>query len=271
MEKRELSVDEVKKIEISILDFVTDIAKRNGIKCFLDGGTLLGAVRHKGFIPWDDDIDVIVPRKDYKRLLDCIKKEQSRFRILSMYDSSDYFYPFAKAVDSTTIIEEYDIPPINGYGVYIDLFPLDNIPDDRKAKKLFYKKIERYRWICSRALRKQMDNYPKTMRNRLVMSYAGLIGWKRAIIKIDRLCENTAFMSSDIARDIVAARITQKEAPSKCFNDTVELEFEGKKYSAPVGYDVYLKALYGDYMKLPPEDQRVSNHHFKAWQIIGDE
>lgn len=269
MEKRELSVDEVKKIEVSILDFVTEIAKRNGIKCFLDGGTLLGAVRHKGFIPWDDDIDVIVPRKDYRRLLDCIKNERSKYKVLSMYDNDDYFYPFAKATDSTTELIESDIPRIDGYGVYIDIFPLDNIPQGEKEMNDFHKQIDYYRWISSRALRKQMGNSHFSLRNLIVLNYAGLYGWRRANRKIDALCESTVNIDTKYACDIVAARNPHFSAPAECFYEEVELEFEGKKYAAPKGYEKYLSALYGNYMELPPVEQRVSNHCFKAW-LKGD-
>lgn len=268
MEKQELTVDEIKRIEVDILDFVTDVAKRNNIRCFLDGGTLLGAVRHNGFIPWDDDIDVIVPRKDYKRFLDCIKNTQSQYKVLSMYDNDDYFYPFAKVIDSTTELIEFNVPRISGYGIYIDIFPLDNIPPNAKEMKAFHRKIERFRWISSRSLRKQSGNYSLSLRNIVILYFADLYGWKKANRKINALCESTADMKTQYACDIVAARKPHFVAPAECFAEETELIFEGKHYIAPKGYDSYLSALYGNYMELPPVEQRVSNHNFRAWRLL---
>lgn len=268
MEKKELSLEEVRKIELSILDFAVDVAKKNGIQYFLDSGTLIGAVRHKGFIPWDDDIDILVPRKDYKRFLDCLRKENSKYKVLFIDKNDDYFYAFAKVVDSTTELIETGCPRIAGYGVYVDIFPLDNIPDDEREREKFIRKVGRYRWICSRAKsRKKEDLSPSPLRNFIVHSCTRLYGWKRALRRLNALCESTSDMKTDYVKSVVVTTNLHRFAPVACFSETVELEFEGKKYAAPVGYDEYLTILYGNYMELPPEEKRVSNHDFKAWPL----
>ena len=104
---RKIDINELKRIEINILDYVADFCNKNGITYYLDGGTLLGAIRHKGFIPWDDDIDIAMPRKDYDRFVHmCL--DDSRYKILSYETDEKYIYSFAKVVDSYTKLKEWD-------------------------------------------------------------------------------------------------------------------------------------------------------------------
>lgn len=264
---KKLKLEEVKRIELELLDYIMKISHENQVTCFLDGGTLLGAVRHNGFIPWDDDIDVLVPRKQYKKLLALLDKNSQRFQTISMYKNPDYFYPFSKLVDTHTRLIEKNQMTIRGYGICIDIFPLDYLPDELSSRRKFQKKIERYRWITSRSLSKQMKKQGRGLKNFVVYNLANLYGWRRAIKNINSLCESMQCEKTDYACDIVAARKKNFEVSSKCFEKSIYLIFEGKKYSAPAGYDEYLTALYGNYMQLPPIEKRVSNHDFEAYQI----
>lgn len=121
---RKIDINELKRIEINILDYVADFCNKNGITYYLDGGTLLGAIRHKGFIPWDDDIDIAMPRKDYDRFVHmCL--DDSRYKILSYETDEKYIYSFAKVVDSYTKLKEWGTAEYEQLGVYIDVFPID--------------------------------------------------------------------------------------------------------------------------------------------------
>ena len=130
MEKTKLSLKEIQKIELDILLYLDKVCRENDIKYYLSSGTLLGAIKYQGFIPWDEDIDVIFLREDYNKLIKCFENETGRYKLLSIYNSKDYYYPFAKLVDTkTTLIE--NSKPINDMGVYIDIVPMDGYLDDK--------------------------------------------------------------------------------------------------------------------------------------------
>ena len=141
-----LTLDEVKKIELDILIQFDTFCKNEGLYYTLAGGTLLGAIRHKGFIPWDDDIDVMMPREDYNRMLQIVrdKKNGSKFDFLIPGDP-DYFYPFAKFCDNETVAEMDD--NYSKHGIWIDIFPMDNLPEDNEFLRKFFKKTRFWRAV----------------------------------------------------------------------------------------------------------------------------
>ena len=129
MISNDLSNEEIREIQINLLETIKDICERYNIKYSLAYGTLLGAVRHKGFIPWDDDIDIFLQRPDYERLIDIISNQSEYYwlNVLDVRQKEDYYYPFAKAVDSRTLAKMAD--NTTPHGIWIDLFPIDHIPD----------------------------------------------------------------------------------------------------------------------------------------------
>ena len=266
MSKRELSIEEIREIEVSILDFVMDIAQKNNIECLLDGGTLLGAIRHRGYIPWDDDVDVIVPRKDYRKLLDIIRNTPSKYCVLSCEDDRRFSELFAKICDSTTEIQPRNRKKdaVNRM-IWIDIFPRDNIPSSEfydeimGYKKKFFGSFDKLSYYKIRSF----SSFIKT----LIALICLKIQRNRIIEKWFDLCESTANLETKYSFDIAARRSAKSFVPSECFKDTVEVEFEGKKYLAPKGYDQYLTILYGDYMTPPPEEERSKPcHNFRAWK-----
>ena len=121
---KKLSLKEIQEIQLNILIFLDKICKENKIKYYLSSGTLLGAVKYKGFIPWDDDIDVILFRDDYMKLMKVLKNQVENYKLLSIYNTKDYYYAFAKLVDTNTVLTE-NAKKIKDMGVYIDIVPMD--------------------------------------------------------------------------------------------------------------------------------------------------
>ena len=156
---REIQFEEMKKIELNILIYFTEVCEENNLRYYLGGGTLLGAVRHKGFIPWDDDIDVMMPRPDFQKLLS-LSINNENYNIIKP-GTAGYYYNFAKLVDTRTILEEKGIKRIDGLGVYIDIFPLDGMPETPDARKKRFKELN--------SIRKRINNTcllkPKFHRN----------------------------------------------------------------------------------------------------------
>ena len=133
-----------KKIEFGILKYVSQFCLENNIRYFLCGGTLLGAVRHKGFIPWDDDIDIYMPRPDYDRFIDLMSNSTSNYYVLSS-SQHDYYYNFAKVIDGRTSLNEIGYQPIRNLGIYIDIFPLEGMPTNKKDRETQFKKLDELR------------------------------------------------------------------------------------------------------------------------------
>ncbi len=129
---RKIEIDEMRQRLLSMAEYLQNICKENGLKMFLSGGTLLGAVRHKGFIPWDDDIDVHMPRPDYDRLIKIFKRKENigKYKLLSHELNDKYVYTFAKLVDDDTLLIEDDIYSGVDMGLYLDIFPIDGLGDD---------------------------------------------------------------------------------------------------------------------------------------------
>ena len=139
---KQMTTDEIKKVQLDILIYVDKICKDNNIKYSLAYGTLIGAIRHKGFIPWDDDIDIVLKRSEYERLLEVLyKDDNSKYMIFSMKDEG-YFYPYAKVGDLDTIIREKNWPDIQNLGVNIDVFPVDYVPEGKERE--YYDKTQMY-------------------------------------------------------------------------------------------------------------------------------
>lgn len=272
---KKISDEDVKNIEIEMLDYLNKVCLENNIKMFLGGGTLLGAVRHSGFIPWDDDIDVMLLRDDYSKLLDILKKKEDSFKLINYDNCCGYYYPFAKLVNSNTILYENDLKYIDGIGIYIDIFPIDNLPNSKlKIEYIFFK-------------RKIYQSFINLLSNKNYISNSS--GFKRFVKsilyhlfkrvnpnKVAAKYDNLLLKYKDIVTDnvvcITGSYIRKEIMPKDYISDSIEVEFEGNNYLAPIGYKDYLTKHYGDYMKLPPEEKRVSNHNNDCyWKDIDSE
>ena len=248
-------------VELEILDEVVRVCEENGIQYFLTGGTLLGAVRHKGFIPWDDDIDICMLREDYDKFIKLANEKMSDKFILQCYETDDRtYFPFAKVRKNGTIFNEESVQNYEANkGIYIDIFPLERI-NNPKSKKLEIDAIL-IKNIWETLLHK-VGAHPKISdcRHPFVSffmnfkSKKSLEKWQMKILKKQNISEGKYVCclvgAYDYRKDIFEY---DRLFPLK------KIEFEGKKYNCFKDADYYLKGLYGDYMKLPPEDERVTH------------
>ncbi len=256
---KEIELNERKKLQVEILDDVVSFCEKNNLKYCLAYGTLLGAIRHKGYIPWDDDIDIHMPRPDYDRFLATYRSEKEHYQVLDHSITKDYTIPFAKVHDTRTIVIE-GLYNKNEYGIYIDIFPIDGIKEKQQA-------FESRRWrrllnakkasITGRSPLKNLSiMFTKILLLPFTTSY--LIGKIQKVVTRNNYndCEKVSSMCSQLAYK----EIFDKEM----FQEYAKVDFEGKKYNAPKDWDTYLKTNYNNYMQLPPKEKQVSNHTAKA-------
>ena len=247
--KKISDLSQIKERELNILKRFDQYCKENGLKYFLAYGTLLGAVRHKGFIPWDDDIDVWMPKDDYNKLIKQYK--DNRFKLMSVEREkrNQYTYAFAKLVDSETVLIE-KVHPEQKLGIYIDIFPLDNLNDIGKDLKLMKKRYDRI-------------NYFDTAKG-VKGTILKLIGRKQ-LARINRILDS---FSKDTGNYIGSCCVigNQQVAFNKgWFAKTVDVLFEKNTFPAPIEYHKVLEKTYGDYMKYPSIEEQRPQHTFEAY------
>ena len=270
MEKKQLSLEELRQYQIGILDAVASFCDQNGIHYFLSGGTLLGAVRHRGYIPWDDDIDICMMREDYERFIRVFNDSNDRYKVYSIENNPKFMREYGKVLDTRTILYE---PDENGKKlcVNIDLFVNDPAPSDDKLVNEMYDRRDRLRH--QKILREQAKYQKVTGFHSLWYYICGV--FRRMIPEryyVTQLVKNATRCidsQSVFIGDFCGYYHGQPRVKVRreLFDESTLLVFEGKEYRAPAGYDAWLSALYGDYMTLPPEEQRVSHHSFVAYSL----
>ena len=265
-----LNLQEIKQIELDILKSYANFCKKNNLTYFLCGGTLLGAVRHKGFIPWDDDIDVFMPRPDFERFVQLTKENG----IEAHYDSCFYrdtkinvAYPFVKIVDNRTKVVEKTKNEKNLMGIWIDVFPIDGFSNNMTINKLFCIRKQFWKRLCftfSDDLSK-VDK-KKKIGKMLVMPFLKLLGQKRLFGKLEKICRKYDFDKSKNVGCTVWGYKIKEMIPKSSLLPASDIIFEGETFHAPADPSVYLSSIYGDFMQLPPEEKRI-NHEMLAYKL----
>lgn len=262
---RKLNVEELKQIQLSILDDIHGFCVKNNIRYSLSGGTLIGAVRHKGYIPWDDDIDLMMARPDYDRFLQTFVSDKDEVVDLSKIDSC--IEMFAKVSRKGTRMYDAGFGR-NLFGVNVDVFPIDGAPDvipENHVTKIL-KKREILPKICPfyrTATTGKFLLYLKYLLKRIVYFYPHNLMFVKE--EINELTRKYDFSQSKFAGAFLGSNGLKEIIAKSSFDDYIYLPFEGKEYMAIKNYDVYLTSLYSDYMSLPPVDKRISTHTYKAY------
>lgn len=266
---KELSLQEIKKIELEILKYFHSFCVENNIKYFLSNGTLLGAVKYKGFIPWDDDVDVLVPREDYNKLISLFK-DTEKYVLFAFERNNKFLYPFAKLVDMSTRKEETNINNGVEMGLDIDVFPLDYWDNDYNKAKKEVGRINRDMFALTLTKMRKADSHNPLKRflKSVFMLFYKMHGGKYYIRRIiDESNKESQKGSSYLGCKAWCIYKEREIIPSEVFEEVVEIEFEKEKFNAPAGYDTYLQSLYGDYKQDPPLEKQKTHHSFKAYWI----
>lgn len=264
---KELKLDDIKRIEYSLLCHFKEFCQTNEIDFFLSNGTLLGAVKYKGFIPWDDDVDVLVPRKDYDKLLE-IYEDADNVKLFAEERNENYKFTFAKLCDMTTIKKEYNIDNGIQLGVDIDIFPLDSCTS-HILKKSIFRRIKFYQMGC--ILSKFQCTKGRGFVKGLIINYCRIKGHKYFSKKLKSLIKKEANRGHTKKGCLMWPIYGEKEVvSSNVFDKHIMVRFEEDYFPAPNGYHVYLSSLYGDYKKDPPTDKQKTHHKFVAYQVDFD-
>jgi lipopolysaccharide cholinephosphotransferase len=269
---KKITLHEMQEIELSLLKKLKKVCTENNIRYYLDGGTLLGAVRHKGFIPWDDDIDVFIPRNDYQRLISLFSENQvdSNIKLLSMYHTPDYYYLYAKLVDTRTKLIEKNVLEISDLGVFIDIFPLDGFPDSDMETVQIHKKVMtllNFRWKVTSKIWYRSKYWPITLLKRVYDLFIKRIGFKKTNEKIDSIITQYRFDESTYVGSFISGKGLLSKTPKSYFQNIEMRQFEDDTFTIPAAYHEYLTQIYGDYMELPPFNQRITHHKNIAFWI----
>lgn len=249
-----------------MMKFFHSFCTENGLRYYALGGTALGAVRHKGFIPWDDDIDVGMPRADYERLktLVDIINQNGRYVIEFPLQNVDYYYPICKLYDvNTTLVENTRAKTKRG--IFIDIFPLDGIGNTIEDSIKNFNKVDFWRNLfnvknCAvRENRNFFKNCAVVIGN-LVPEC--ILNRKRLISKIHNMGMQRAWDDYNYVVNLFGAWHEKEITKKSCFGDPKLAEFEDMYIYIPFDVHGYLTALYGNYMELPPIEKRVTHHDF---------
>lgn len=259
------SLEEMKSIQLDIMDRVHGFCEKNKIIYYLSHGSLIGAIRHQGFIPWDDDIDLFMPRSEYNRfcaLFPSVQKDLG-LEIVNSFSTKYYGRPMSKIIDTRTVLIEPNYLRDDTIGVNIDIWPLDGVPSDEKV----YGKHLRHIQILQKVLYGRIVKFSAC--NTPIQKCAHLL---LLILSPNSVVKRIIQLQNKYDYDtgpFVSCYVDpyKKRLRKEWFKDRKLVSFEDRKYYIPTAADDVLREIYGDYMKLPPIEQRQPHHVTNAFWI----
>lgn len=265
-----MNSEELRKAQLIQLDILKEfrrICENNGLAYWLDSGTLLGAVRHGGFIPWDDDLDVGMPRKDYERFKKIVKRQlDSKYVFQDWYTTKGYGFPFGKIRKKNTLWRELQVPELGENGLYIDIFPYDVMPIQKHNQLIQHYCVD----ILKRAIGVHYGD--KSWRDSRGINWKRFLRYIPVFVIAIFVNDNTKLLYDRIQSKFNGSDLFECYYPSgtavygkyvipKGYLDKLDsVMFEGEEFSCPSKKEKFLSIVYGDFMKLPPEEKRSIGH-----------
>lgn len=250
---------------LTILDAVVSLCEKYNLKYYLIGGTLLGAVRHSGFIPWDDDLDICMPRQDFEKFIQIATSElPADFELLWSTTEAQYWLPFAKVANKRTLFEEEsNYRAGRPYGIFVDIFPID-------SSRGYCKNLQ-MRSDLVRKIKVVMFQKSGARNIRGVKKLASIIPWKVIRLFLSALMIGTQKDSEGMYYSSFCSQynIKKQTMPKRWYGNGVQIQFEDRIYCAPVRYKDVLTSIFGEnYMEIPPVEKR--RMHYPRKVIFSD-
>jgi len=271
---RELDIKETQKISLEILKTVADICEEKGFRYCLIYGTLIGAIRHSGYIPWDDDVDIMMPRKDYEEFLKYFGEHTSDHPHLEIFNPTTcekYPYMITRISDNRYSIDMANEKPY-GMGVFIDIYPYDGLGNTSEEALKFGMKGDRLSSLCYQATRQRYAVETTTSALRKVLKlpvflFSKLCGKNVFQRKLAKLAGQKAYDDCEYVGCVVWLSGGEKDIfERRMFDECIMHPYEKYEFRVPKEYDAILRHTYGDYMQLPPEKDRVGHHNYKVYE-----
>lgn len=263
----EVSYQYVKETQLGILKNVKLFCDEHKINYYLTGGTCIGAIRHKGYIPWDDDIDISMKREDYIKFIQEYVLWTKDFNLNSCETTKSYPYPFAKISDPNSILVEENDELKMEMGINIDLFPIDTLPDNKLLIQLVMSIIMFLRnAINLKAIKVNEERKIHKNTVLIISKFILRIFSSNVLSKFINSFASHRWNSKHEKGGIIVWGYGKREIVNiHCFDETIEVEFENDLYKVPKDFDTWLTSIYGNYMQLPPIEKQVTHHRYKAY------
>lgn len=274
MERQPLTMRENQQAAAQVMSVIHQICKKLDLKYFLAYGTLIGAVRHQGYIPWDDDLDIMMPRPDYDKLMAYFQEnaeELAPYTLFTPDTVSDYPYMISRVCDSRYEIETENEKDC-GMGAFVDIYPLDGLGNDFDQAVKFSLGSGKYASLCFLSTRLRCVKGLTTSKLRLLIKLpafwlAKLVGKRWFMNKLTARAKSCDYEKSDYVGVVVWESGGENAVfPKAWFEDPQEVDFEAYRFYIPARYHEILTKCYGDYMQLPPENERIAHHFYKIYR-----
>lgn len=273
MELNNQQLNKIKEVELEILIEIDRLCRKHNIKYSLTFGTLIGAIRHKGFIPWDDDVDIIMNRVEFDKFKSVLKELKDDYYYVDPYTDRRYGLFFPKIMKKNTLMKEVTNPKRVNYGIFVDIFVVEKTSVDPEEQ---LKQFNRYWFLRRIYLRKKFYNFKHNKISAFIYKVCGVLlkPFSSKSVRKKLKANSDKFLKSKdykwILFEIDDKDFSKAIYDRELYEEYIDIEFEKHTFMAIKNYDSFLKSIYGDYMSLPSEEDRVPHHFIKALEF-GDE